>query len=571
MGNMKTCMGFHAALLVGLAPRVLFAESATTSASVSGPSASATLGTELPPNAAASRAPVELGFLGGLYFPSKDHSLVGSGFRQEPFKSPAPEIGGRAALLPIAYGGIEVEGAVMPAKTDSGHNGGFFAIRGHLLGQVPLGAFTPFAVVGLGSLGAGSTTTGTGADLAYHFGLGAKYALDDFLALRLDLRDTLSPKLGGSGQTSSPEVLLGLTFMIGRSKKEAPPVPAKAADADGDGKLDPEDKCPNEAASTPDGCPIRDTDGDGVLDDKDACPAEPGKAPCGCPLRDQDGDKIIDELDKCPSVPGPLEGCPDPDADRDGVPVPDDKCPDQQETKNGFQDSDGCPDEVPEKVKKFTGVIQGIEFDRGKDTIRPVSLPTLDAAAAVLAEYPALRLLISGHTDSDGDPAFNVDLSKRRAESVKAYFVTKGIQGDRVETRGVGPDEPIADNKTGAGKQKNRRIEFKLLSEPPAPSDAPATLVPPARGPSSSAPSSPPSTSTSAPSAPVPSASGPSTPAPSTSAPSTSASAPSTSASAPSTSAPSTSGPSAPAPSTPAKPASESPKPTAPVLPAPEK
>lgn len=451
MKNTKTYLGFQLALLVGFAPRLLLAESA--------------------------RAPVELGFLGGLYFPSKDHSLVGNGFKQEPFKSPAPEIGGRAALLPIAYGGIEVEGAVMPAKTDSGHNGGFFAIRGHLLGQVPLGGVTPFVVVGLGSLGAGSTTTGTGADLAYHFGVGAKFRLDDFLALRLDARDTLSPKLGGSGQTSSPEVLLGLSFMIGAPKKQLPAAPAPT-DTDGDGKLDPVDACPKEAASTPDGCPIRDTDGDGVFDDKDACPVEAGKAPCGCPLRDQDGDKVIDELDMCPKVPGPIQGCPDPDADRDGIPVPDDKCPDQPETKNGFQDSDGCPDEVPEKVKKFTGVIQGIEFDRGKDTIRPVSAPTLDAAAAVLTEYPALRLLISGHTDSDGDRAFNVDLSKRRAESVKAYFGTKGVQADRVETRGVGPDEPIADNKTGAGKQKNRRIEFKLLAERGSSSEPPESPKP---------------------------------------------------------------------------------------------
>jgi OOP family OmpA-OmpF porin len=178
---------------------------------------------------------------------------------------------------------------------------------------------------------------------------------------------------------------------------------------------------------------------------------------------------VIDELDRCPREAGPIEGCPDPDADRDGVPVPADRCPDKPETKNGFDDADGCPDEVPEKIKKFTGVIQGIEFDRGKETIRAISASTLDGAASILEEYPNLRVLISGHTDTDGSREFNLDLSRRRAESVKAYFVGKGIDATRIETLGAGPDQPIADNKTAAGKQKNRRIEFKLIDEAQSP------------------------------------------------------------------------------------------------------
>jgi hypothetical protein len=108
--------------------------------------------------------------------------------------------------------------------------------------------------------------------------------------------------------------------------------------------------------------------------------------------------------------------------------------------------------------------------------------------------------MISGHTDSDGTRDHNLDLSKRRAESVKAYFGSKGIAADRIETRGAGPDEPLADNKTKAGKQKNRRIEFKLIegaaakaasdahaaaaapTNAPAPANAtaPASTVPPA-------------------------------------------------------------------------------------------
>ena len=84
---------------------------------------------------------------------------------------------------------------------------------------------------------------------------------------------------------------------------------------------------------------------------------------------------------------------------------------------------------------------------------------------AVLKEYPALRVAISGHTDNVGERDKNLTLSAARADSVKAYLVSQGINANRIETRGVGPDQPIADNKDAPGRQKNRRIEFKLLSQ----------------------------------------------------------------------------------------------------------
>ena len=90
---------------------------------------------------------------------------------------------------------------------------------------------------------------------------------------------------------------------------------------------------------------------------------------------------------------------------------------------------------------------------------------TLDEAAGVLVEFPSLKVVISGHTDDVGDKNKNIDLSKARADSVKAYLVGKGVAAERVETRGAGPNEPIADNKSTAGRQKNRRIEFALKSQ----------------------------------------------------------------------------------------------------------
>lgn len=432
-------------------------------------------------------AVLQLGIFAGALFPSKDHRLVSR--LQEPFNPVAPEVGVRLSVVPFRYLGIEGEAMVAKSKTDSGSSAGLYAARLHLRPQLPLGSLTPFLVLGAGGLGAGSTATGSDIDPALHFGIGAELALDNFLGLRLDVRDTLTQKNAAKQgtQTHHPEVLLGLSFSL-RGEKEPPPAPPP--DIDGDGVLNEADACPNEAGTERNGCPPGDSDADGYTDDKDACPTEKGGSPCGCPIRDADGDKVIDELDKCPNEAGPIEGCPDPDDDRDGVLGDADKCPTTQETKNGYDDGDGCPDEIPEKVKRFTGVVEGIEFDRGKDTIRPVSMRTLDAAVGVLKEYPALRVEISGHTDTDGNRDFNIDLSKRRADSVKAYFVAREIDTSRIEARGAGPDEPIADNKTAAGKQKNRRIEFKLLgaqAAPAAPEAAPASAAPAAPAPDASA------------------------------------------------------------------------------------
>ena len=114
-------------------------------------------------------------------------------------------------------------------------------------------------------------------------------------------------------------------------------------------------------------------------------------------------------------------------------------------------------------MKKFTGVIQGINFKTNQATILPGSYGILDEAVSVLKQYPDIRLEISGHTDSVGKADYNRDLSQRRADSVKTYFIGKGIDASRLTAVGYGMDRPIADNKTEAGRSKNRRTEFKIL------------------------------------------------------------------------------------------------------------
>ncbi len=104
--------------------------------------------------------------------------------------------------------------------------------------------------------------------------------------------------------------------------------------------------------------------------------------------------------------------------------------------------------------------LYGILFDTDKATIRPESLPTLDEVVKLLAGQPTWQLLVEGHSDSTGAAAHNQTLSEQRAESVKAYLVTKGVDAARLTTAGFGASKPVADNATELGRAQNRRVEL---------------------------------------------------------------------------------------------------------------
>jgi outer membrane protein OmpA-like peptidoglycan-associated protein len=109
---------------------------------------------------------------------------------------------------------------------------------------------------------------------------------------------------------------------------------------------------------------------------------------------------------------------------------------------------------------------QGILFASNSDRIRPESTPTLDEIATMLTQHADLRIAIEGHTDSDGEAAFNLDLSQRRAAAVRAYLVNdRGIDGTRLESAGFGESKPAAVNTTPEGKQQNRRVELVRLGK----------------------------------------------------------------------------------------------------------
>ena len=239
----------------------------------------------------------------------------------------------------------------------------------------------------------------------------------------------------------------------------APPPPPP--DQDGDGIVDADDQCPAVAGLAKFGGCI-DSDDDGLPDNTDQCPNEKGDVEhrgCVPPLPpDTDADGIIDENDKCPNEAGKRRtgGCPD--NDNDGVANGDDKCPDQA----GSAQFEGC---LPPEAQRFTGAIKGINFDAGKAVVKKTSYKLLDDAVALLEHYPELRLEIQGHTDDQGPDDANMKLSQERAEAVRAYMLGKGVAENRIVAVGYGESKPIADNKTGAGRAKNRRMEFRLLGQ----------------------------------------------------------------------------------------------------------
>ncbi len=119
---------------------------------------------------------------------------------------------------------------------------------------------------------------------------------------------------------------------------------------------------------------------------------------------------------------------------------------------------------VPIQVNEV-GVLNNLFFDTGKAEIRPESNPELDRMVLTFNENPGLVLEIGGHTDDIGSDAANIKLSQDRADSVREYFIGKGIEPDRVQSKGYGESKPKVPNTTEEGRQVNRRVEFKILQK----------------------------------------------------------------------------------------------------------
>jgi outer membrane protein OmpA-like peptidoglycan-associated protein len=222
---------------------------------------------------------------------------------------------------------------------------------------------------------------------------------------------------------------------------------------------------------------LKDTDGDGIPDDIDACPTEPEdhKDPDpmdGCPApSDRDGDGIPDQYDKCPDQPedkdgiDDQDGCPEDDADHDGIPDVKDACPKEPGQPDPDPKKNGCP-----KFIKLEGstvrVLQQVHFQTASANILPDSFPMLQEIVDLLKANPNIKKMrIEGHTDNRGAADMNLDLSKRRAASVRAWLTQHGIDAGRLESEGYGLTKPIDSNDTDAGRAANRRVEFKITEE----------------------------------------------------------------------------------------------------------
>lgn len=334
--------------------------------------------------------------------------------------------------------------------------------------------FSPYMVLGVGrqdnefeTTGIQTKSDGTNADLGFGF---TTALIDQGFGVRFDVRYRYTHQdtnhIANTGDFHDGIVNLGLHIPFGPA-----PVPP---DTDGDGVFDRDDNCPGTPPGTPVdslGCPL-DTDGDGVIDPNDTCPGTPPGTPVdnrGCPL-DSDGDGVPDNDDACPGTPPgtPVDGrgCPfekeeepepepaAPDSDGDGVPDADDQCPD---TVAGMKvDDDGCV--IPQNF-----ILKGVFFEFDSAQLTPNSQSILDDVAKALAGQPTIRAEVAGHTDWKGPSDYNLDLSQRRADSVKQYLTDKGTDGDRLETRGYGESKPIADNTTADGRAQNRRVELNVL------------------------------------------------------------------------------------------------------------
>ncbi|MCB0662601.1 MAG: OmpA family protein [Saprospiraceae bacterium] len=337
--------------------------------------------------------------------------------------------------------------------------------------------FSPYLFAGLG---ANYEFTREHFNLQIPVGVG----LNIRLAPHFYLNGQASYRVGTEDLKDNLQHGIGFMYLIGPYEPKDEIMEVENPDRDGDGIVDADDECPDEpGVAALNGCP--DSDGDGIADKMDACPTVAGTAATnGCP--DGDGDGIRDSEDRCPNAAGSpgLNGCPDKDGD--GVADPDDECPDKaglamyagcpDTDKDGVSDNkDKCPDKAgpasnsgcPELKQEEKAVLafamQAVEFETAKAVLLPDSKEILNQIADILKNYPEYHLKIEGHTDSVGDEKTNLDLSQKRAASCKTYLVSRGISTDRIATEGFGESRPIGDNRYKDGRQKNRRVEFKIF------------------------------------------------------------------------------------------------------------
>lgn len=273
-----------------------------------------------------------------------------------------------------------------------------------------------------GVVGAGIMSTDAGSrdstNPMINFGVGISRALNERgMKFRADLRyriDMDDESISSEDEFSDLLLNVGLTIPLGAESKANP-------------QPQPEPEVQETTA------PVKqDSDADGVMDSADNCPdtksgAEVNNRGCEIVAVDSDNDGIEDGKDQCPNS-------------KPGIMV----------------DITGC-----ELQQSF--VLEGVNFESNSDALTEASVSVLNQVAETLKKNRDVNVEVAGYTDDRGAEEYNRALSQKRAESVKTYLRSAGVNAARMTAKGYGEESPIADNSTSAGRAQNRRVELHIM------------------------------------------------------------------------------------------------------------
>ncbi|WP_158608558.1 OmpA family protein [Stagnimonas aquatica] len=280
-------------------------------------------------------------------------------------------------------------------------------------------SFSPFLLLGSG-MQYDDRASNDGWHGFLNAGGGVLYTVNQRTSLRLDAkryRVNDNEVAAGNAHLWDTRINAGVQIAFGGDTPPpviaAPPPPAPPADSDGDGVPDSRDRCPN----TPLGSVV----------DANGCPPPPPPPPAP---KDSDQDGVLDPVDACPGTPY-------------GMKV----------------DASGCA------IKTAKVVLHDINFEFDSARLTAAAKQSLSKVAEGLRGQPSMELLIEGHTDSVGADAYNLKLSKLRANAARDYLIGEGISPKRLTAEGLGEAKPVASNKTKDGRAENRRVEFSVTKQ----------------------------------------------------------------------------------------------------------
>ncbi|MEZ4364287.1 MAG: OmpA family protein [Kofleriaceae bacterium] len=375
-----------------------------------------------------------------------------------PSPQPSVLLGGRLGYAFLTNFAAELELFLIPTVDDAESRGALvFGARTQMryqpFGDTLMGGkLHPFILAGYGFLAVRTDADQlkNDSDPALHWGLGTHYALTRSMDLRIDAKHLVVPDRSKDGATSNFEFTAGLTWRFGRSAGASTSSHTTVATA-------PEAAAAPSAPTSTGAAEIA------------AGPAGPGPAPAATPETDDDGDGLFGAQDACPTQAEDRDGfededgCPDPDNDQDGIADANDRCPNEAEAANGYNDEDGCPEA---SHPDFGDIL----FARNSDGFSGEAAVQLDTAFRALQANVALRLELGGHSSTDESSK----ISLRRAQTVKDYFLRRGVAPERLRVLGYRAERPFTTDRNN--KARNRRVVMRLLPLDPAPT----TLVAPA-------------------------------------------------------------------------------------------